>query len=259
MNHRFIILLCCVLVSCNTSKKIVYLQDATNGATERININSGIVIQPKDMLTIVVSSRKSELAAEFNLPLVTSFAGSDILASGTYQKILGYVVDMDGSIDFPILGKLHVAGQTRHQLTEMIKQKLIQDDLIKDPVITIEIQNFKISVLGEVALPGTFSVSGDRITILEALGMAHDLTIYGNRDNVLVRREKDNLVTFHRVDLRSESLLHSPVYYLQQNDVVYVEPNKVRAGQSRINANRSVGVWLSLGSLLASLAVLFVK
>jgi len=259
MNHKIMILLCFVLVSCNTSKKIIYLQDVTNGDTERISINSGIVIQPKDMLTIVVSSRKSELAAEFNLPMVTSFAGSDILATSAYQKMLGYVVDMGGNIDFPILGKLHVAGQTRHQLTDMIKQKLIQDDLIKDPVITIDIQNFKISVLGEVASPGTFSINGDRITILEALGMAKDLTIYAKRDDVLVRREKDNLVTFYRVDLRSESLLRSPVYYLQQNDVVYVEPNKVRAGQSRINANRSVGVWLSLGSLLASLAVLFVK
>ena len=252
------ILLCCVLVSCNASKKVVYLQDATIGTTE-ININSGIEIQPKDMLTIVVSSRKSALSAEFNLPMVTSFAGSDILTSNEYQKMLGYLVDMEGNIDFPILGKLQVAGQTRHQLADMIKQKLILGDLINDPVITIEIQNFKISVLGEVASPGTFSISGDRITILEALGMARDLTIYGRRDNVLVRREKDNLITLYRVDLRSESLLHSPVYYLQQNDVVYVEPNKVRAGQSRINENRSIGVWLSLGSLLASLAVLLVK
>ena len=259
MNHKLIIFLCCVLASCNASKNVVYLQDVTDGATDKTSINPGIVIQPKDMLSIVVSSRNPELAVAFNLPLITSFAGTESVASGASQKLLGYMVDMEGDIDFPIFGKMHVAGLTRHQLVYMIKQKLTMKNLIKDPVITVEIMNFRVSVMGEVAAPGTFNVSSDRITILEALSMAGDLTIYGKRDNVLVRREKGDQISYHKVDLRSRDLYRSPVYYLQQNDVVYVEPNKTRASQSNINENKSLGVWLSLASLIATLAVLFVK
>ena len=259
MNHKLIILLCCVLVSCNASKNVVYLQDVTDGSIDKTSINPGIVIQPKDMLSIVVSSRNPELAVAFNLPLITSFAGSTSLASGESQKMLGYVVDMEGDIDFPIFGKMHVAGLTRHQLVYMIKQKLTMENLIKDPVITVEIMNFKVSVMGEVTTPGTFNVGSDRITVLEALSMAGDLTIHAKRDNVLVRREKDDQISYHRVDLRSRVLYRSPVYYLQQNDIVYVEPNKTRASQSNINENKSLGIWLSLASLLASMAVLFVK
>jgi polysaccharide export outer membrane protein len=235
------------------------MQDAADGATEKIGLHAGIVVQPKDVLSIVVSSKNPELAMSFNLPLQTYQAGSTDLTSMYTQRILGYLVDVEGNINYPVLGKLKVAGLTRDQLSEMIKQKLIQEGLIKDPILVTEFMNFKISVLGEVNGPGAFTVEGDRITILEALGKAGDLTIYGKRDNVLVRREKDGIVNFHRVDLRSEALLHSPVYYLQQNDVVYVEPNKTRAGQSRINENRSMGMWISLASLLTSMAVLFLK
>ncbi len=260
MNCKFIILLCLVLVSCHSEKKVVYMQDVANGATEKVGINAGIVVQPKDMLAIVVSSQNPELAMAFNLPLLTFQAGSTQSASSYSQRLLGYLVDLEGNIDFPILGKLKVAGLTRDQLSEMIKQKLIRENLIKDPIVTTEFVNFKISVLGEVRNPGMFVIENDRITILEALGRAGDLTIYGKRNDILVHREKDGIVSSYRVDLRSEeALLRSPVYYLQQNDVVYVEPNKTRAGQSRINENRSMGMWISLASLLTSMAVLFFK
>jgi polysaccharide export outer membrane protein len=162
-------------------------------------------------------------------------------------------------IDFPIFGKIKVAGMTRDQLAEMLKKRLIEEDLIKDPSVIIDFMNFKVSVLGEVKTPGTFNLQSDRITLLEALGRAGDLTIYGNRENVLVRREKDGVITLHRVDLRSSEFLRSPVYYLQQNDVVYVEPNRTRSGQARINENRSMGMWISLASLLTSMVTLWVQ
>lgn len=258
MNRIFLVLLCCVLVSCHTSKKVVYMQDATDRAIEQIIANQGIAIQPKDILSIVVSSKNPELVQGLNLPMLTFQAGSSTTSSYMY-RLLGYLVDMEGNIDFPILGKLKVTGMTREQVSDMIKKKLIQENLIKDPIVNTELMNFKISILGEVRSPGTFELSDDRISILEALSRAGDLTIYGKRDNVLVRREKEGKVSFYRVDLRSTELLHSPVYYLQQNDVVYVQPNNTVAVRSRINENRTLGVWISLTSLFTSLAILFVK
>ena len=235
------------------------MRDADDGATNKIDINPGIKFQPKDMLSIIVSSRSPEMAKSFNLPFVTTYAGSDVLVSGSSQTTLGYMVDMDGNIDFPVFGKIKVSGLTCLQLAEILKLRLIREDLIADPIITIEILNFKVSVLGEVAIPGTITVRGDRITILEALSQAGDLTIQGRRHNILVLREKDGLITNYRIDLRSVDLIQSPVFNLQQNDVVYVEPTKARAAQSRINENRSLGLWMSFVSILTSLSVLFVK
>ncbi len=256
---NFIILLCCILVSCNSYKKVVYLQDAVDGASEKIVLNEGIVIQPKDVISIIISSKNPELAVSFNLPLATLFAGSTTATAGESQKLLGFQVDQDGFIDYPVLGKIKVAGLTRLQLSDMIKQRLVKDDLLKDPVVTTEFMNFRVSVLGEVTNPGTYQVGNDKISILEALSMAGDMTIYGKRDNVIVIREKNNMRTTYRIDLRSQKLFNSPVYYLQQNDIVYVEPNKARAGQSRINENKSIGVWVSVASLVTTLIVLFTK
>jgi len=250
-----------LLFSCNTSKKIVYLQDSVDGVAVKTEPNLGIVIQPKDMLSIVVSSKTPELAAPFNLPVASYQAGSEITGSGNSQRLLGYVVDNDGKIDFPTLGKLKVSELTRWQLSDMIKQQLIDDGQLKDPIITIEFMNFRVSVIGEVGSPGTYNITGDRVTLFEAISMAGDLTIYGRRDNVSVTREKNNEQTTYKVDLRSKKLYNSPIYYLQQNDIVYVEPNKVRAGQSTINENnfKSVSLWISLASFITTLTVLFVK
>ena len=172
--------------------------------------------------------------------------------------MLGYLVDSNGDIDFPILGKLHVAGLTRMQLTEMIKQRLIDEDLIKDPIVTVQFLNYKVSGMGEVNAPGSFNISGDRITLLEALSMAGDLTIYGRRDRVAVIREKDGKRTILMHDLRSSDIFNSPCYYLQQNDIVYVEPNKAKAEQTDINQNKSLGVWFGAISALVSIASLIV-
>ena len=242
-NFKFIVFLCCMLASCQASKKTSYMQNATDRSSQEKTTTPGIKFQPNDMLSIIVSSRRPEMSAPFNLP------------SGTETK-LGYLVDSEGNINFPVFGKINVAGLTRTQLSEELKQRLIDEDLITDPIINIEILNFQVSVLGEVASPGTFNVTGDRITIFQALGRAGDLTIYGRRHNVLVQREENDIYTFYRVDLRSADLIHSPVYYLQQNDVVYVETTDARAAQSRINENRSIGLWASLVSILLSLTLL---
>lgn len=251
-------------ISCSTTyKKINYIQDATPGQSEEILINKGILIQPKDMISIVVSSRNPELAQIFNLPRVTYQLGSGTTGgSGSNSNgIVGYSVNNDGNIDFPVLGEIHVAGFTRWEVSKMIKKMLAERDLLKDAVVTVEFMNFKVSVIGEVNNPDTYDITGDKITLLEALSMAGDLTIYGRRDNVSVIREQNGERVIYRVDLRSVDLFDSPAYYLQQNDVVYVEPNKVRAGQSTINENnlKSVSLWVSIASFLTTIITLIVS
>ena len=245
----------CLFVSCTTWQKVVYMQDAVDGIPKETSIYSGITIQPKDVLSIIVTSRNPELAMSLNLPLQQYYAGSSETTSSYNNRQLGYQVDMDGFIDFPVIGRLRVAGLTRERLALMIKQRL-QEDLIRDAIVTADFMNFKISVLGEVRSPGIFSVTDDRITILDALSRAGDLTIYGRRENVLVRRETGGTVVFHRVNLLTEDLLLSPAYYLKQNDVIYVEPNRMRAEQSGVNEYRTVGVWISVASFLTSLTTL---
>lgn len=255
VQNYFLLCLVALLASCSAPKEVLYLQDIASVKEEVISKNYEVVIHKDDLLAILVNSKDPELALPFNMPLVTFQIGTQ--AAGQ-QRLLGYLVDQNGDIDFPILGKLHVEGLTRMQITELIKQKLISEDLIKDPIVTVQFLNFKVSVMGEVTRSGTFDISGDRITLLEALSMAGDLTIYGRRDRVAVIREKDGKrhIVYH--DLRSSDIFQSPYYYLQQNDIVYVEPNNAKTGQSRINSNNSASVWLSSVSVLASIASLLV-
>lgn len=259
---KFLVIVCCLaLASCKTYKNINYIQDVQVNSTESIVENQGIRIQPKDMLSIVVSSKTPELAMAFNLPVVSYQAGSEVVSGAGTTRLLGYVVDNDGNIDFPLLGKIQVAGLTRWQLQELIKQQIVNAGLMKELVVTVEFMNFKVSIMGEVNAPGSYTINGDKVTILEALSMAKDLTIFGKRDGVYVIREENGKRTTYNVDLRSVDLFNSPAYYLRQNDVVYVEPNKVRAGQSTINENslKSVSLWISISSFLTSLAVLIFK
>lgn len=244
-----------MLVSCKSRKDVVYLQDVVPLKQQEIEQRFEVYIHEDDLLAIMVNSKDPELALPFNMPMVSYQIGYN---SSAQQKVLGYLVDVNGDIDFPILGKLHVAGLTRLELRELIKNKLIEGDLIKDPVVTVQFLNFKVSVMGEVARPGSFNIQGDRITLLEALSMAGDLTIYGRRDRVAVIREKDGQRTILFHDLRSADVFTSPCYYLQQNDIVYVEPNKAKSEQSGINQNNSVSVWLSAVSVLAAVASLIV-
>ena len=174
----------------------------------------------------------------------------------------GYTINKDGNIDFPVLGHIHVAGMTREEIASYIKEELVSKNLVKDPVVTVEFMNLTVSVLGEVATPGRFNIDKDRLTLLDALSMAGDLTVYGKRENVLVQREENGKKTLYQVNLNSGyDLYASPVYYLQQNDIVYVEPNSMKARQATVNGNnvRSASFWMSLASLLTTITVLIVK
>ena len=253
-------MLALALASCNTSKKIVYFQDIQVNRPEAITEARDITVQPKDQISILVSSKDPQLAALFNLPRVQYRVGDNNMQN-TNGDVSGYTLDTEGYIDFPVLGRLYVAGMTKSEIASFIKKRLMDENLINDPVVTVEFMNLYYSILGEVNNPGKYMITKDQITLLEALSMAGDLTIYGKRDAVFVVREEDGQRVTHWVDLRTQDLFQSPVYYLKQNDVIYVQPNKVRAGQSTINENsvKSVSLWISIASFLSSLGVLLFK
>ncbi|MBR0240769.1 MAG: polysaccharide biosynthesis/export family protein [Bacteroidales bacterium] len=258
------LLAACVLIvsaSCsrNTYKKINYLQDIDTQTTVSVKENQGILVQPKDQISVVVSHRNPELAIMFNLPVANIMAGSE--SSQGQQRLQGYNVDSNGEIDFPVLGKIHVAGRNRWQVAELIKDEIQSRNLLKDPIVTVDFMNFKISVLGDVAHPGTFNIVGDKVTILEAIGMAGDLNITGRRDNIRVIRQANGKRTVYVLDIRNSDIFSSPAFYLCQNDVVIVTPNEVRAGQSTINENnlKSTSFWVSIGSLLLSMASIIIN
>lgn len=254
------------LASCNSPKEVIYLQDLQQGADTLLHLpyEHPITLQPDDKLSIIVNSRDAQLTDLFNLPYVSrqlgiSHAGVTTSSPGTNQGISVYTVDETGYIDFPILGRLHVKGLRREDVGRLIKERLIRDSLIRNPVVTVEFANLCISVLGEVNHPGRFSIDRDHLTLLDALSLAGDMTIYGQRSNVLVLRKENNTQRVYRIDLTSsKSLYGSPAYYLKQNDVVYVEPNNMKARQSTVNGNnvRATSFWFSLASLLTSIAIL---
>ena len=241
-------------VSCNpeTYKKINYLQDVNEDTSMSMTVNKGIIIQPQDQLSIIVTSRDPKMAVPFNLSVSTFYTGSELSSSGgASQRITGYIVDNSGDINFPSLGEVHVAGLNRWELQDLIRDRLSDSGLLKDAVVTVEFLNFKVSVLGEVTSPGTYTVTGDKITIFQALALARDLTIYGQRENVRVIREQNGQRQIYVLDLTDSEIFNSAAYYLQQNDVVYVTPSTVRAGQGEINENyfKSGSFWISLASI----------
>ncbi|SEA01468.1 polysaccharide export outer membrane protein [Alistipes timonensis JC136] len=252
-----------VLFSSCATPKIAYLQDMQPGTAKEVLNTTEIRVRPEDKISILVNSKDPLLANLFNLPIVSRQIGTTSSASSSNsQGISGYTVNKDGNIDFPVLGPVHVAGMTREEIAAHIKNELISQDLVKDPVVTVEFMNLTVSVLGEVVHPGRFNIDKDRLTLLDAISMAGDLTVYGKRDNVLVQRDENGKKVLYKVNLNSgHDLYSSPVYYLQQNDIVYVEPNSVRARQATVNGNniRSASFWMSLASLLTTITVLIVK
>lgn len=253
------VIACGLLVTgCKSAKEVVYLQDANKVATEQITNYQDVKIKPDDLLSIIVSSQNPELSAMFNLQ-ENQYQVSGTGTTMGQSKTLGYLVDKDGDIDFPVLGRLRVSGLTRAELSTMIKDKLDKEGLLKDAVVTIQFQNFKISVIGEVTNPGRFSIETDRVSVLDAIAMAGDMTIYGRRDSVMIMRENNGQREIMYTNLLKKDALTSASFYLQQNDVVYVKPNKIKAQQSRINQNNNVGVWVSIASLLTTIAVLLKK
>ena len=253
------LLMAVLLMSCNTSKEILYFQDINVNQPEVISGARDITVQPKDQISILVSSKDPQLAALFNLTRAQASIGTGGVSGG--GEVSGYTLDDKGNIDFPVLGTLHIAGMTKSQIAALVKKRLMEENLVNDPVVTVEFMNLYFSVLGEVKTPGKYAITKDQITLLEAISVAGDLSIYGKRDAIFVIREENGERVTHWVDIRSKDLFNSPVYYLKQNDVVYVQPNKVRAGQSTINENsvKSVSLWISIGSFLSSLGVLLFK
>lgn len=245
-----------MLCSCSTPKYISYFSDLTPGKSELpIATPNEIEIQPKDKLSILVNSQNPKLTTLFNLPIVSQRMGSEEETTSG-QGISGYTVDSEGNIDFPVLGTLHIAGMTREQVAGFIKEKLVSNDLVKEPVVTVEFMNLNFIVMGEVNRPGKYNISKDNVTILDALSMAGDLTIFGKREKVLVLRNEDGKQCVYGVNLCSGNQVYSsPVYYLRQDDVIYVEPNGTKARQSTVNGNnvRSTTFWVSLASLMTSI------
>ena len=266
MKHSFLLILILGtlmgLGSCGTSEQVVYFQDMRPGETEiPMAAPVEITIRPQDKISIIVNSRDPQLSNLFNLPYVSRQLGTSVQngISGTSQGVSGYTVDAEGNIDFPVLGKIHVAGLKREEIAAAVKNELVSKNLVKDPIVTVEFMNLCIAVLGEVNNPGRFNIDRDRMTVLDAISQAGDLTIYGNRRKVMVMRQEGDVQRVYGIDLTSgQHVYTSPAYYLQQNDVVYVEPNKVKARQSTVNGNnvRSTSFWISLASLLTSIGIL---
>ena len=251
-------------VSCSTPKEISYFQDLKPGVSElTITDPVEIKVRPKDKLFILVNAQDPKLTNMFNLPIVSQQIGQESTgSSGNSRGVSGYTVDTDGYINFPVLGKIKEEGMTREQIADHLTKLLKDKELIKDPVVTVEFMNLGITVMGEVNRPGRININRDNMTILDALSEAGDLTIFGKREKVLVLRQENGKQRVYGVNLCSADHIYtSPVYYLQQNDVVYVEANDTKLRQSTVNGNtiRSTSFWISLASLITSIAVLIVK
>lgn len=241
-----------VLASCGSTKEIIYLQDMVPGfgyPTQDIN---EVTIQPGDKLHISVTCKNPELALPFNANAVT--VGADGTAT-SIESGMDYRVDPSGNIDFPILGEQHVADLTLTGVRDHLKEGIINGGYIKDPIVNIELLNLRYTVLGAVGSVGTFTTSEGRITLLEAIANAGDITAAGRVDKVSVIREEDGGRTMYVHDLRSKDLFDSPCYYLQQNDIVYVEPKYLAENRKESKAWQIIGTTLSAISVTAALII----
>lgn len=252
-----VILTALLVTSCASQKRAWYLQDAQPFTPEQIAENGQIRIKPLDRLTIVVNSKDPELAVPFNSSSsLSSLTGATNYGSATNQSLQIRTVDENGLLEMPVIGKIECKGKTRSELAQAIADKIVEGGYINDPTVNVQFADMKISVIGEVARPGHYDVTRDKLSIFDALAMAGDLTIYGQRENVALIREENGMRTVHYFDLKNPDILTSPYFYLQQDDVVYVTPNKYKAQAGEINQNRSF--YISLVSVAVSVATLLV-
>lgn len=268
MNSKYIfysLIAYAALVSCSTPQNITYFQDLQNGQTLKPQTAYDIRVRPEDKLSIIVSTPDPALSSLFNLVSVqtqlrgNATVGSNIYASNPY--VAYYTVDSDGNITFPVVGKLHLTGMKRAEVAEFIEKKLIEEDLVKQPVVTVEFINTGVSVLGEVARPGRYEFNKDRLTIMEAISMAGDLKNTGQRENIMVIRDNDGKKETYILDLTdAKSLAQSPAYYLQQEDIVYIEPNDKAKRETTAAGNTiyTPSFWISVGSIGITLATFIV-
>lgn len=245
--------------SCSTNKNLVYMQGKEFDEEEAIVKLNEIKVQPLDRVSIVVSCKEPEIARQFNLVYTEARLGQSATTQ-TGSRVASYTVDSDGDIDFPIVGKIHIAGLTRQQISEKIADILKKGHWINDPIVTVEFANLHFTVLGEVSSPGVYSINNDNITLLEGIAEAGDLTATGIRDIVVVRQQNGKREKYY-VNLTDNNLFDSPVYNLQQNDIIYVKPNNTVARRSEDNPNnfKSISLWMSIASFLTSMAILMFK
>ena len=239
--------------SCGSSKEIVYFQDEIIEKNDQIPTESELIYKPNDLLTIVVSGLDPEAVKPFNLPVIAN--NNSLIKAQGELKMQTYLVDLNGFIEFPVLGNIKLGGLSRSQATQLLKTKL--EDYIKDPIVNIRLANFTVTVLGEVNNPGTFTVEDERISLIEAIGLAGDLTIYGKRENVFLIREDNGIKRFTKFDLTSIKVVNSPNYYLTQNDVIYIEPNKAKVRSSSYNQNNVIII--SAVATLATIIAILIK
>lgn len=249
-----VVIITLLFTSCASKKDIVYFQNAKNFETIVDTDTFKAKLKVGDIVSVYVSTIDLEVTKPYNLIIQSSGGGGS--GSGGGGRLIDYLIDSDGNIDFPVLGKVKLVGLTTEEAKELFKTKFSEGDLLKDPVIILRVLNFRVTVAGEVRSPGVYPVSGERVSILEALGMAGDLTIKGRRDNVLVVRDFNGTKTYTRVDLTNKEVFNSPVYYLTQNDYVYVEPNN--SSISNASGDSRIATIIGITSFVLTTALIFV-
>ncbi len=261
-NLLLVALMAVAMISCGSSKGVAYLQnDDSDGLFEIEFANQTKAmydarIMPKDLLTITVSATEPEAVRPFNLVMPSYTSGSDIRTTGQAQ-LQTYLVDNGGYINFPVIGQIQLKGLTKNQAEDQVKD-LLMSYIKEEPIVSVKFVNYKISVIGEVARPSTFTIVSEKVNIFEALAMAGDMTIWGRRDNVkIIREDAEGHKKIIFMNLNDKNLIYGDDFYLQQNDVVYVEPNKVKAQNSGIGSATSL--WLSGASILIGVAGLVVN
>ena len=253
------VILALLVSSCASQKRAWYLQDANPFTPEQIAESGQIRIKPLDRLTVVVNSKDPELAVPFNSSTsLSSVTGVASYSSATNQSLQIRTVDENGMLDMPVIGKIDCKGKTRSELAQAIADKIVEGGYINDPSVNVQFADMKISVIGEVARPGFYDVTRDKVSIFDALAMAGDMTIYGVRDNVkLIREDESGKREIINLDLNNAGIVTSPYYYLKQNDILYVTPNETKAKNSDIG--NSTTLWVSSISILVSIAGLLVN
>jgi len=251
-----IIAIAAVATSCGPAKDIVYMQDLPTNAVLTLQEGGELRLQPGDKLDITVHSRDEELAKMFNIrSLDSNYYGS------ASREMSLYTVDKNGSIDMPVLGQVSVEGLTRLEVAQLIKYRLLSGSLLRDPIVTVEFPEMAYYIIGESGV-GRHTFPSDKMNLLEALSVSGDLTISGKRTNILVLRTENGRQVPYRVDLTSaEAVYSSPVYYIRQNDMIYIEPTQVKANQSTANGNSYMtpGFWISMFSFATTIAILLTK
>ena len=261
----FILLINLVFVflnSCTSQKKLDYLQNIENVALETSIKNAKSTIQPNDQLVILVTAKDMDVVKPFN----QNFSSGQILQYSTASNNMPtqnqtstsgptYIVDTQGNIDFPVIGKINTENKTTEELRDVLKKEISK--YVVNPQVSVKNTNYKITVLGEVNRPGTYNIPEAQTTVLEVLGLAGDLTIYGNREDILVLRNIDGTMTKERIDLTKADFINSPYFYLKQNDVIIVSPNETKQKSSRLDPN--AGIYISVASIVVTILALIFK